>query len=111
MIAPTYKREDCRKHKPGEHEEGFKELGTSQAGSMSHPAQVRGITDSVGSKCLQFMPEKKHSPPESLFRKRMRLFLKWIFPNKNSMVEMLCKNSSPYQPLPRVTDQSKADQS
>ncbi|XP_059939129.1 spermatogenesis-associated protein 31A6-like, partial [Mesoplodon densirostris] len=41
MIAPTYKREDCRRHKPGEHEERFKELGTSQAGSMSRPAQVR----------------------------------------------------------------------
>eukprot|EP00069_Balaena_mysticetus_P007059 bmy_18915T0 len=82
MIAPTYKREDCRRHKPGEQEEGFKELGTSQAGSMSRPAQVRGITDCVGSKCLQLMPEKKHSPPENLFRKRMRLFLKWIFPNK-----------------------------
>ncbi|XP_007177072.2 spermatogenesis-associated protein 31A6-like [Balaenoptera acutorostrata] len=82
MIAPTYKREDCRRHKPGEQEEGFKELGTSQAGSMSRPAQVRGITDCVGSKCLQLMPEKKHSPPENLFRKRMRLFLKWISPNK-----------------------------
>ncbi|XP_059946897.1 spermatogenesis-associated protein 31A6-like isoform X1 [Mesoplodon densirostris] len=82
MIAPTYKREDCRRHKPGEHEERFKELGTSQAGSMSRPAQVRGITDSIGSRCLQRMPEKKHSPPESLFRKRMMLFLKWIFPKK-----------------------------
>ncbi|XP_058926884.2 spermatogenesis-associated protein 31A6-like [Kogia breviceps] len=82
IIAPTYKREDCRRHKPRDHEEGFKELGTSQAGSMSRLAQVRGITDSVGRKCLQLMPEKKHSPPENLFRKRMRLFLKRIFPNE-----------------------------
>ncbi|XP_057576632.1 spermatogenesis-associated protein 31A6-like [Hippopotamus amphibius kiboko] len=82
MVAPTYKKEDCRQHKPGENEEGFKELETSQAGSMNNPTQVRGIKDSVGSKCLQLVPENKQSPPESLFRKRMRLFLKRIFPSK-----------------------------
>uniref|UniRef100_A0A4X1W6Z4 Uncharacterized protein n=1 Tax=Sus scrofa TaxID=9823 RepID=A0A4X1W6Z4_PIG len=71
MIATISKRRDCRGPKPGEHEESFKELGTSQAGNMSHPAQGRGI---IGS--------KKQGPPESPFRKRMRLLFEWIFPSK-----------------------------
>ncbi|XP_040086655.1 spermatogenesis-associated protein 31A6-like [Oryx dammah] len=82
MRAPTYKREDCRRYKPGEHKESFKELGTSQAGSMRRPAQVWGIVESVKSKCLQVMPEKKQGPQESLFRKNIRLLLKWIFPSR-----------------------------
>ncbi|KAB0347154.1 hypothetical protein FD754_012011 [Muntiacus muntjak] len=82
MIAPAYKREDCRRHKPGEHKESFKELGTSQAGSMRHPAQVWGKIQSFGTKCLQVTPEKKQGPQESLFRKRIRLLLKWIVPSR-----------------------------
>ncbi|XP_055283697.1 spermatogenesis-associated protein 31A3-like [Moschus berezovskii] len=82
MIAPTCKREDCRRHKPGEHKESFKELGTSQVGSMRRPAQVWGKVESVRSKCLQVTPEKKQGPQESLFRKKIRLLLKWIFPSR-----------------------------
>uniref|UniRef100_A0A4W2D9E4 Uncharacterized protein n=1 Tax=Bos indicus x Bos taurus TaxID=30522 RepID=A0A4W2D9E4_BOBOX len=82
MRAPTYKREDCRRHKPGEHKESFKELGTSQAGSMRRPAQVWEIVESVRNKCLQVMPEKKRGSQESLFKKKIRLLLKWIFPSR-----------------------------
>ena len=82
MRAPTYKREDCRRHKPGEHKESFKELGTSQAGSMRRPAQVWEIVESVRNKFLQVMAEKKHGSQESLFKKKIRLLLKWIFPSR-----------------------------
>ncbi|CAN0461714.1 unnamed protein product [Rangifer tarandus platyrhynchus] len=81
-IAPTYKREDCTRHKPGEHKESFKELGTSQAGSMRRPAQVWGKIQSFGTKRLQVTPEKKQGPQESLFRKGIRLLLKWIVPSR-----------------------------
>ncbi|KAF5912623.1 hypothetical protein HPG69_007611 [Diceros bicornis minor] len=82
MIAPTYEREDCRRPNLGEHKERFEELGTSQAGSMSHPAQVKGMVNPAGSKYLPLLPEKKQGPLESIFRKRMRLFFQWIFPRK-----------------------------
>ncbi|KAB1252226.1 Spermatogenesis-associated protein 31A6 [Camelus dromedarius] len=39
--APADEREDAPRPKPGAHEEGCKESGTSQAGSVSRPAQVQ----------------------------------------------------------------------
>ena len=95
MRAPTYKREDCRRHKPGEHKESFKELGTSQAGSMRRPAQVWEIVESVRNKCLQVMPEKKQGSQESFFRKKIRLLLKWIFPSRKVKSGEALQNCKP----------------
>ncbi|XP_049490376.1 spermatogenesis-associated protein 31A6-like [Panthera uncia] len=82
MTASTYKREDCRRPNSGKNKERFEELRTSQAESLSHLSSVRGIVDSVRNRCIQFLPEKKQGPPENLFRKRMRHFFQWIFPNR-----------------------------
>ncbi|KAG8505040.1 Spermatogenesis-associated protein 31A1, partial [Galemys pyrenaicus] len=75
VANPTYEREDC-KSPDGREYEGCQELQPSQVGSWSHPTQVR-IVNSFGSKCLQ-----KQVPPESFFRKGMRLFFQWIFSSK-----------------------------
>ncbi|XP_025278835.1 spermatogenesis-associated protein 31A6-like [Canis lupus baileyi] len=82
MTDPTYKREDCRRLNSGKNEEQFEALGTSQAECLSHSAPIRRIVDSVRSRCIQLLPEKKQGPSESLFRKRVRRFFQWIFPNK-----------------------------
>ncbi|XP_006738889.2 spermatogenesis-associated protein 31A3-like [Leptonychotes weddellii] len=80
MTVPTCEREHYRRLNSGN--ERFEELRTSQAECMSHPAPVRGIVDSFRRRYFQLLPEKKQGPPESLFRKRMRRFLQWIFPNE-----------------------------
>ncbi|XP_016069800.1 PREDICTED: spermatogenesis-associated protein 31A1-like [Miniopterus natalensis] len=82
MIAPTYKREDCRRPDPGEHVEVPENLGTSQISRMRPSARATGTVDSVDRKYFQLRPEKKQGPPESFFRQRMKLFLQGIFPNK-----------------------------
>nr|XP_014689676.1 spermatogenesis-associated protein 31A6-like [Equus asinus] len=93
MIAPTYKREGCRRPNIREHEEKF-ELWNSQATNVSHPMQVRGMVNPIGSKRLQLKQEKQQGPLESPFRKRMRLFFQWIFPPtkaKGQAVLQKCK--------------------
>ncbi|XP_015107810.2 spermatogenesis-associated protein 31A6-like [Vicugna pacos] len=80
--APADEREDSLRPKPGAHEEGCKESGTSQAGSVSRPAQVRGMISPFGRKYLQVTPEKKQGPTESFFKNRLRLFFQWIFSRK-----------------------------
>lgn len=82
MTVPIYKREDYKRLNSGRNEEQFEELRTSQAECMSHPVPVGGTVDSVRRRYIQLLPEKKQGSPESLFKKRMRRFFQWIFPNK-----------------------------
>ncbi|KAM8791729.1 spermatogenesis-associated protein 31A1-like [Rhynchonycteris naso] len=50
---------------------------------MCPNAQARGTVDSVWRKYPQLRPERKQVPPESFFRKRMKLFYQWISPHGN----------------------------
>ncbi|KAF0871369.1 spermatogenesis-associated protein 31A3-like [Crocuta crocuta] len=95
MTASTYKREDCKRPNSGKNKERFEELRTSQAESMSHPSPVRGIVDSVRNRCIQLLPGKKQGPPENLFRKRMRHFFQWIFPNRKVKGQNILQKCKP----------------
>ena len=75
MLPIIEEREEYMTPGPGESEERFAGLRASQASGMSHSPQVRVIGDTLGSKSLQLLPEKKQVFPESQFRKRMRCFL------------------------------------
>ncbi|XP_049497781.1 spermatogenesis-associated protein 31E1-like [Panthera uncia] len=82
MTASTGERKDQKSPKLEGNEKAFVELRASQASRLSHPHQVRGTGDSLGSKCLQPVPEKGQIFPESHFRKKMRYFLHCLHLNK-----------------------------
>ncbi|KAM9642285.1 spermatogenesis-associated protein 31A6-like [Trichechus inunguis] len=82
ISAPADERRDCRKPKPKEHEEGLARLGASPAQGMNQPAQDKKLVESLGIKSPQLPAEKGQAPAEGHFKKRMKHFVQWIFPNK-----------------------------
>ncbi|XP_004388037.1 spermatogenesis-associated protein 31A1 [Trichechus manatus latirostris] len=82
ISAPADERRNCRKPKPKEHEEGLARLGASPAQGMNQPAQDKKLVESLGIKSPQLPAEKGQAPAEGHFKKRMKHFVQWIFPNK-----------------------------
>uniref|UniRef100_A0A9L0T7X9 Uncharacterized protein n=1 Tax=Equus caballus TaxID=9796 RepID=A0A9L0T7X9_HORSE len=107
MIAPTYKRGGCRRPNIREHEEKF-ELWNSQATNVSHPMQVRGMVNPIGSKRLQLKQEKTQGPLESPFRKRMRLFYQWIFPPTKAKSQAVLQKCKPISAIAQNQDSVKS---
>ncbi|XP_037706655.1 spermatogenesis-associated protein 31A1-like [Choloepus didactylus] len=81
MSAST-EREDRRRPKLQETDEGFVRFVTSQTSRISQLAQVRGEVDTIGSNYLHILPEKGQAPPESHFKRGMRRLIQWILPNR-----------------------------
>uniref|UniRef100_G3SPP4 SPATA31 domain-containing protein n=1 Tax=Loxodonta africana TaxID=9785 RepID=G3SPP4_LOXAF len=82
ISAPTDERKDFKRRKPKEHEERLAGLGASPASGMSQPAQDKTLVESLRIKSSQAPPEKGQALAEGHFKKRMKHFLQWIFPNK-----------------------------
>uniref|UniRef100_A0A671F485 Uncharacterized protein n=1 Tax=Rhinolophus ferrumequinum TaxID=59479 RepID=A0A671F485_RHIFE len=78
MFVPTGEREGNRRPKPGQQDEGLAGLRTPRASEMSHSPQVRGIGDTLGSKCFQLLSEKKEVFSENHFRKKKTHFPQYL---------------------------------
>lgn len=82
MFVPTGEREGNRRPNPGQQDEGLAGLRTPRASEMSHSPQVRGIGDTLGSKCFQLLPEKREGFSENHFRKKKTHFPQYFNPNQ-----------------------------
>lgn len=93
MFVPTGEREGNRRPNPGQQDEGLAGLRTPQASEMSHSPQVRGIGDTLGSKCFQLLSEKKEVFSENHFRKKKTHFPQYLNSNQ--------KDKGPEHVLPK----------
>ncbi|XP_045628347.1 spermatogenesis-associated protein 31E1-like [Ursus americanus] len=85
--VPTDDRGCYRRPRPGEPEKELSELKIFQISEMRHPVQEKESAQSSGSKVCQLLLKKEEAPPESYFRRRLRNFLQWFFPNKGKGLE------------------------
>ncbi|EFB16593.1 hypothetical protein PANDA_007735, partial [Ailuropoda melanoleuca] len=85
--VPTDDRVCYRRPRPGEPEKEMSELNIFQVSEMRHPVQEKESAESSGGKVCRLLLKKDEAPPESYFRRRMRNFLQWLFPNKGKELE------------------------
>ncbi|XP_036912543.1 spermatogenesis-associated protein 31A6-like [Sturnira hondurensis] len=74
-------KEDNRKAAPGEHREGLAGLRASQASGLRTAQEEKSVESSRSRSCQ--LEQKGQVPPENLFKKGMRRFLRWILPRKS----------------------------
>nr|XP_012592141.1 spermatogenesis-associated protein 31E1-like [Microcebus murinus] len=83
--GPTDERQRCRRPKPGgQKQRSARPRTTSQTNGISRPSQDRELAQPLRSKSSQLLPNKRQASTGSFFRNKMRQFLQWIFPKKNT---------------------------
>nr|XP_008256113.2 spermatogenesis-associated protein 31E1 [Oryctolagus cuniculus] len=82
MFSPSDKREDCRRLRPGDHEERAAAQRATHARGMSHPARNRETGDTLVKKSSQFLPTRRQEPLESHNKKRVRPFMQHSTPTR-----------------------------
>uniref|UniRef100_A0A9L0SFI7 Uncharacterized protein n=1 Tax=Equus caballus TaxID=9796 RepID=A0A9L0SFI7_HORSE len=92
QLPPIEETEEEMSPGAGGDEERLAGLRASQASGTSHPPQVGGLGDTLGSKCLQLLPQKAPVLPAGYFTKGMSHFLPCRKPNK--------EDQEPADPLP-----------
>lgn len=109
MFVSTGEREGNRRPNPGHQYEGLAGLRTPRASEMSHSPQVRGIGDTLGSKCFQLLPEKKEIFPENHFRKKKSHFPQYLNSNKKDKgLEDLLPKGQPASAIVQSSDPVKS---
>ena len=92
QLPPIEEMEEEMSPGPGGDEERLAGPRASQASRTSHPPQVGGLGDTLGSKCLQLLPHKAPVLPEGRFTKGLSRFLPCLRPSK--------EDQEPADPLP-----------
>ncbi|XP_006874640.1 PREDICTED: spermatogenesis-associated protein 31A6-like [Chrysochloris asiatica] len=81
IFTGSDNQKEYRRPKPGECKERLAGLEVSQVSGISQLSQAKGKEDDMGIMSSELPPEKEQAPPENHFRKRMKDFLQWIFPD------------------------------
>ncbi|XP_062062778.1 spermatogenesis-associated protein 31E1-like [Lepus europaeus] len=82
MFSPSDKREDCRRLRPGDHEERAAGQRATHACGMSHPAWNRETGDTLVKKSSPFLPKRRQEPLESHNKKIIRPFMQHSTPTQ-----------------------------